>query len=258
MKKEVGVIHIVAVLISALAVLKIYGSLTGNSENLTLYTVGMFLIPVFVAIAMNKVLSSIYDLKWEDHGLGKKTGFAVGYIVFTGIAFLSINFMSLPSGILGTIKIEKLILLALSCLMTGTFEELVFRGMIQNMVLKITDKPMKAIVISSFIFGIVHILNLIAEPQIVVGTITQVIYTFSLGMVLGTIYMCRGKIIEVMILHGAFNFLGQFTAIFASGSPSNAPRADLTITAAIIQLVFMLPCILIAVKTYRKNMQNNG
>ena len=253
MKRKAGFLQILGVLIVAIAVLKIYGNITGNSGNLDLYTVGMFIIPVAVALIMRKLLSMGYDFEWRDRGLSKKTAFAFIYIVFVGIAFVLINFMSIPSGALGSPKPETILFLAASCIMTGIFEETVFRGIIQNMVAEISDTPIRAVVISSAIFGIVHILNLIAAPQMVIGTLTQVIYTFSLGMILGVIYMCRGKIIEVILLHAIFNFMGQFTAVFLSSAPSSAPKSDLTLTAALIQLAFMLPCIWIAVRTYRKN-----
>ncbi|MFU1827998.1 type II CAAX prenyl endopeptidase Rce1 family protein, partial [Enterococcus faecium] len=67
---------------------------------------------------------------------------------------------------------------------------------------------------SSIFFGIVHLLNLIDQPWLIKGTLTQVFYTFCLGMILGTIYSKRNNIFTIILLHASFNLFGSFSQVF--------------------------------------------
>jgi|GEM_PF-160565 len=71
-------------------------------------------------------------------------------------------------------------------------EEIVFRGIIQRGMMNKGVKPVKAIVISSLIFGIIH-----ANPWQLVGA-------FILGLMLGYAYYKTGSLLIAILLH-AFN-----------------------------------------------------
>lgn len=146
------------------------------------------------------------------------------------------------------------IYLVVTCL-TASFEELLCRGLIQNLIVArfaaTKGGPWRAIVISSLIFAVLHFANLTAKPWFVIGTLTQVIYTLCVGIVVGTIYYLTGDLLAAILVHAAFNFCGQIAMIF---QPVGAPlHEDLPIAGAIIQLVLLLPAIVVARRLYLRH-----
>jgi len=82
------------------------------------------------------------------------------------------------------------------------FEELLCRGIILSAL-----KPYGngfAIVVSAFLFGIMH------------GNLHQFIYTFVLGLVLGYITVQTGSILAATILHAVFNAISGVLMLFLS------------------------------------------
>ena len=72
-------------------------------------------------------------------------------------------------------------------------EEMVFRGAILRVLLKFTKNPWSAIVISAFIFGIIH------------GNIPQFIHAFIIGLLLGWTYYRTGSILPGIVFHWVNN-----------------------------------------------------
>jgi membrane protease YdiL (CAAX protease family) len=74
-------------------------------------------------------------------------------------------------------------------------EELLFRGVILHGLLK-NYRPAKAILLSAFLFGLIHF-----NPW-------QFVFAFPAGILLGWIYWKTGSVLCTMILHAFNNFLG--------------------------------------------------
>ena len=74
-------------------------------------------------------------------------------------------------------------------LLAPVLEELLFRGAIQGILLRMQRKPWIAILISSFIFGVVHM-----NPA-------QVPFAFLLGMMFGWLYYRTGSLLPGIIGH---------------------------------------------------------
>ena len=74
-------------------------------------------------------------------------------------------------------------------LLAPVLEELLFRGAIQNILLSTLKKPWAAIVISSLIFGVVHM-----NPA-------QIPFAFLLGMMFGWLYYRTGSLLPGIIGH---------------------------------------------------------
>ncbi len=137
--------------------------------------------------------------------------------------------------------------------LTVLFEETLCRGVIQGTLTDAGIRPMRAVLGASAIFAIMHLANLISQPTLVVGTFTQVIYTFCLGALLGAIYLTSDSLWVPMILHAVFNALGELTVITRGVAPAaqGAP-ADTSIVAAAILIILSLPLLVVALVMLRR------
>ena len=92
----------------------------------------------------------------------------------------------------------------------GATEELLFRGFLFQAMAKKSLR--NAIILTSILFGIGHIVNLInGSGQSTLESICQVFYAVSIGFLLAAV-LYRGKsIIPGMIMHGIFNALSVFS-----------------------------------------------
>ena len=100
---------------------------------------------------------------------------------------------------------------ALYCLSIGIFEEAVFRGLVFPLCLRITKKSKLnlffAVALSSGIFAILHLLNLIGGAS-VGATFLQVGYSFLIGGLCAIcLSVCKNIFIPI-ILHALFDFGG--------------------------------------------------
>ncbi|NKF08317.1 CPBP family intramembrane metalloprotease [Clostridium gasigenes] len=80
------------------------------------------------------------------------------------------------------------------------FEEIIFRGIILNGMLK-KYSPKKAIIVSSLIFGLIH------------GNLPQGLNAFVLGLVIATVYYYTRSLYISMFMHAANNFLVFFIIV---------------------------------------------
>lgn len=75
------------------------------------------------------------------------------------------------------------------------FEELLFRGLLQTSLRKITSSPLAAILLSSFLFAIIH------EPW-------TAIPIFVLSVCVGVMYELTRNLLVAIVMHAAFNAMG--------------------------------------------------
>lgn len=174
------------------------------------------------------------------------------YVILAGCIFGGLNFLSLQDKV--SISADVFIGFVISCICTATFEELLCRGLIQGITCDIGKRynhsTIRYIVYASMVFALMHFLNLIDKPYLIIGTITQVIYAFSLGMLFGVIYYKAKNLTISIVLHAIFNILGSYIVLFME--QENVPQTDIPLISVVIQLVVMLPCILIAYRIYKK------
>lgn len=135
-------------------------------------------------------------------------------------------------------------------LFSVVFEEILFRGFIQNKIVADESLKYKSIVKASMIFGLVHFLNILGDSKLVISTITQVMYATLLGISLGVSYSKSRNILTPIILHLIFNLLAGFTYIYETGKVTQS--ADIPIFIAIIQIIIMLPNIYFSKKAFEK------
>jgi len=160
-------------------------------------------------------------------------------IVVLSMLVLIANIVTLD---FGSLNIHNLISLILYSGAIGLFEEILFRGVILGELLDGYGNTRKqvviSIIISSIIFSLTHITNLLAG-QDMLTTMMQVVQTFALGFLLGSMYYISGNIWSVIFLHGFYDFsilIGDVNLIKDCTMASSVP-IGITISSLITSLI---------------------
>lgn len=101
----------------------------------------------------------------------------------------------------------QLVLISLEALGVGFAEEILFRGFLMKAIMN--KSATAAIVISSTLFGIIHIFNLLYGADIV-ATLAQVVYASALGLMFSMFFYRTNNIIPCIICHCAINMTNTF------------------------------------------------
>jgi membrane protease YdiL (CAAX protease family) len=183
--------------------------------GLAFFTVGQIVLSIITLLLMHKlnVLNSTdFTIK------GKAKGFLLGWVcivIFTGNTVL--NFMSIPYGSFVSPDPLHLIVVALHPFAgTGLFEEVLFRGLVLLVLLKVMEKNkkgmMSAVIISSVIFGLVHLVNLTVADTLPV--VIQVFSATGIGVFFAAMYLRTKTLVIPIILHGIVNVSSRIQAPF--------------------------------------------
>ena len=70
-------------------------------------------------------------------------------------------------------------------------------------------------ILSSLVFGIMHLMNLIWSPSLIISTMCLVIYATFAGFLFCVIYYRSKNLISCMLLHGIFDFTAYFWFAFS-------------------------------------------
>jgi len=97
--------------------------------------------------------------------------------------------------------------LFIMALLPAIGEELFFRGALQKALLRLSDKPWLAILVSSAVFGLLH------------GTFFKLIPIFTLGLLLGTVYHITRNLWYTITIHFLNNAFAVFSVYYANSSP---------------------------------------
>lgn len=111
-----------------------------------------------------------------------------------------------------TEPVYRVYLFLIECISIGFFEEIIFRGIILMFLLKKMEHAKNgvliSIVLSSAIFGFIHIFNLLSGASFS-DTALQIGYSFLVGMLWAVMFLRTGNLWITMLLHATFNFFGQ-------------------------------------------------
>ena len=119
-------------------------------------------------------------------------------------------------------SVPEIIIFGVFLLAVGFAEEVLFRGIILGSINKKYGSTgigaLLSLVSSSIIFGCAHISNVFAG-QSLDETIVQVICTMFIGFVFGVIYLKRGNIFAVALIHAVYDLAAMYlSGIYDAGS----------------------------------------
>lgn len=110
-----------------------------------------------------------------------------------------------------TSSFTSVFVFAVQCFSVGLFEEMVFRGFILVILLQRFQKTktgiFQAIMVSSAIFGSMHLLNIFTGASFG-PTILQVGYSFLTGLMWSVVFVATRNLWTTIGLHAIYNFLG--------------------------------------------------
>ena len=100
--------------------------------------------------------------------------------------------------------------------------------------------------LSSFIFGLFHLTNLIDKPYLVIGTICQVLYATFGGVLFAVIYYRTQNILPGIILHASFNFTSLMWKSFRviDEQKIQTEAKDMSVFAALYVLLIYSPLLI--------------
>lgn len=179
------------------------------------------IITCFAAVYLMKKLSILQNAGFKRQGFSR--GFLLG-VPFLLLGVLSAIYSNLNTDFsqLGSPDIKKTIMFTASMFMVGAAEEIVFRGLLfNNMVKKWGENKngvIKAITVSALIFGGVHIFNVLVAPPITV--LVQTINAACAGVLFSVIYICCKNIWAVIIVHMLVDWIALFLQQCFTGATS--------------------------------------
>ena len=132
---------------------------------------------------------------------------------------------------------------ALECLFVGGFEELAFRGFVFLLVLERMKKNTKgaflAILISSVLFGAVHIVNLFAGAD-PVSVLLQIGYSSLIGALTSVVLIKTRNLWYCIVLHSLYNFCGGIVSSFGGGIIWTASEVLVTVVISLLVAVYVV------------------
>ncbi len=143
---------------------------------------------------------------------------------------------------------------AVCCLLTGLFEEVVFRGALFSVIARLLKKGkgsiIKTVVITSLIFGVMHIFNIFSGD--VAGTFIQVGYSTLTGALFAFTLIKTQNLLTCAFTHALFNFCGNLFS--AERGLGNGVVFDLPtiITMAVVSL-FIAVVVIVSTIKYSQN-----
>ncbi len=136
----------------------------------------------------------------------------------------------------------EIVLYAVLCLGVGFFEEMAFRGCIFTILLQRRGKRQIdvfiSIVLSSVIFGLVHLVNLFGGN--VGAVILQVGYSFLIGGMCSVILVKTQNIWYCVVLHAVYNFAGGVVPECGGGTIWDTPTVVWTAIVAVIVAAYVI------------------
>ena len=158
-------------------------------------------------------LSVILFLFIKRNNLTEKYGFCKANVAASKMLFYIPIIILLTANMWYGFRVNmsplETLLYILSMLCVGFLEELIFRGLLFNAMLK--NGKNSAIIVSSVTFGVGHIINLInGSGAELLPNLLQVVYAIAVGFMFMMIYYRTKSLLPCIITHGVFNALSAF------------------------------------------------
>lgn len=160
----------------------------------------LFCIPVFTFICK----SGLHNFN------GLKHPFRISNIHFLLLPILlMVIILTNMMDTIGNLTLIMVILIVADALLIGLLEEGLVRGVVLPFLVKFGSgrlRFVKALVVSSMIFGLLHYINLFTKERTFDEVTGQVVYATALGCFFGGMVLANGNIFPAVILHAMIDF----------------------------------------------------
>lgn len=133
-----------------------------------------------------------------------------------------------------TLSFKPLMFLLLTCLISATFEELIFRGLIFTTIFEVRHRFWISLIISAFLFASFHIISFNGGSAVL-----NFIHVFMGGIILGLLFYLLGNLWGPIILHTFFNFFNRGDLFLIEPFMFNSQQMIMYF-ATIIQIILIL------------------
>ena len=230
---------------------EILASIFVRDETLkdTLQAASRYLIAILGLFLANRLYGT--DFRFRSKGFAKGV-FCTGITLMVLVVLNLHDDFSQPE--ISFAKALPRLIFAFICNMgVGMYEESTLRGTLFNSFRYRFGESrkgiVKAILISSIVFGLLHFSNLIPSPTRVIATISQVIYAIAIGCCLACVYYITDSIWVVSVLHGLIDFTSEFWDCFINSDTGLAVQKateDITLFEGIYGVSVTVVCAVIA------------
>ena len=181
------------------------------------------------------------------------SGMAISWPVFIYcIAVFFATYIPADKSELISLNIGQWSLFIVLMLLIGLYEEILCRGILLELMLRKWGNTRKGIFVSaflsSFIFGLAHLVNLVGAANLLIATIAQVLYATMFGIFFAAVYLRSRNIWVVVILHAVFD---GFAMIVEARMPI-VPQDNTTPGFAVFSVVIFIPLCLYGLFLIRK------
>lgn len=161
----------------------------------------------------------------------------------------------------GTLKIDiskplVIILYLLVYLSTGFYEEILCRGFMMTVMIRKWGTTKKgiyfAVIASSMIFGLIHLISLFMGRISLMASITQVLYATFSGVFFAACVLRNKSIWPAIITHAIFNICSDLNAIAVGGSFGQVSNTNSTLADALSTIAVFLPLLIYGLFILRK------
>lgn len=147
-----------------------------------------------------------------------------------------------------------IVLYALLYISVGFVEEILFRGVMMTVMVQkwgMTRKGIyKAVIVSSVLFGLLHLVNFAMGRYSLLAAATQTGYALFFGVFFGACMLRNNSIWPVIFGHALFDFCGALNAISVGGTFTRS--RETTPQAALVAILFTLPLLIYGLIILRK------
>ena len=244
---------VIFLLLTAVAgLLFITGDIVKEAIGMQIFIVSQFALSA-ICIFLMKKLQVLGENDFKFINLGKGALLSWAMLLLAAVMFVSGLISPPEGGFLTPTPLYLITVILYPFIVSGLFEEVLFRGLVLKMLLKKMGDTKKGIigafVISAAIFGIVHSVNLIWEEPFTV--FSTVVFATAGGFFLGAIYLRTKTLIVPILLHGLFNLSSMIWWAFTPDGPTSTSEttlADFMVTF----LIAVLPLVIASYVLLRK------
>ena len=238
------------------------------SKNFTLTCVVSILQEIEVTALFVLLSAKVFKIKIN---IGRKNLvrgiFWYGLVMCIAVAVnFAMSYAKPERSIATALPFVLFVLISMMCV--GVGEEVVLRGAIFGACREYFGESKKGIylsvIISALVFGCWHLCNLLFTPDLIVATITQVIYAAEVGIIFAVVYYRSENLLPCIILHGLFDFANYFWICFANNvndAVNVQNTTDINIASALVLIAMCLPFVISGLwqlRTVFKNKSENS
>lgn len=215
-----------------------------NLDPLYKTLIGQFIETLVIILFVTRV-------HWWDR-TGIKRGFDLKSLVYM-LPFLLLIGLLLMNGIKTREPSRFAVFLVLTAF-TGFCEETMFHGVIYNSLRK--HGKFVAVLLSSFLFGLAHMMNLFTGVDIRV-IFSDVLATFGFGFVFAVAYEYTGTLLPLIVVHTLIDFSSYITRDYIMTESPTKYSTDSVISNLILALILIIWGLSVIIAKKNKGV-NNG